>query len=297
MTNQQARKRSATVPADSDARQRLLAGAPVTQRRQELAGVSTVLLSGGDGKPIVLLHGQGAFAGVWLPLLAGLTSTHQVIAPDLPGLGASTVADEPPGTDLVLRWLGELIGRTCTEPPVLVGFSLGGQIAARYAAEHGDRIARLVLVDTPGLVGKPRLRPSTLFSLVRHSIRPTKHSNARLLRHLVVDPDRLRTRLGEQWDPFVTYQLDRARTQSVQRANRRLMREIGLQQVPTEQLDRISVPTALVWGRQDRIAPVSTAEEAAERYGWPLQVVDAGHLAIVEQPGAVLRALHDLIER
>lgn len=290
------RTRQRHGPADSDSRQRLLAGAPVTQQRLEVAGVSTALLEGGDGPPIVLLHGQGAFAGVWLPLLAGLIGTHHVIAPDLPGLGASE-ADEPPGADLVLRWLGELIDRTCAQPPVLAGFSFGGQIAARFAAEHGTRLGRLVLIGTPGLVGKPRLRPTTLFALIRHSIRPTERSNARLFAHLVVDPDRLRTRLGERWDPFLAYQLDRARTPSVQRANRRLMREIGLQRVPAEQLDRITVPTALIWGRQDRIAAVRTAEETAAQHGWPLQVVDdAGHLAIAEQPGAVLRALHDLIE-
>lgn len=283
-------------PADHDALQRLLAGAPVTQWRLEVAGVSTAVLSGGDGPPIVLLHGQGAFAGVWLPLLAGLVGTHHVIAPDLPGLGASAT-HQPPGADLVLRWLGELIDQTCAEPPVLVGFSLGGQIAARFAAEHSTWLSRLVLVGTPGLVGKPRLRRTTLFTLILHSIRPTERSSACLFAHLLVDPDRLRIRLGERWDPFLAYQLDRARTPSVQRANRRLMREIGLRRISAEQLDRVTVPTALIWGRQDRIAPVSTAEDAAAQHGWPLQVVDdAGHLAIAEQPGAVLRALHELIE-
>lgn len=283
-------------PTDSDARQRLLAGAPVTQHRLEIAGVSTAVLSGGDGPPIVLLHGQGAFAGVWLPLLGGLTTTHHVIVPDLPGLGASMVADEPPGTDLVLRWLDELIDRTCTKPPVLVGFSLGGQIAARFAAEHGTRLSRLVLIGTPGLVDKPRLRRTTMFALIRHGIRPTERSNARLLAHLMVDPDRLRTGLGKRWDSFLAYQLDRANTSSVRQANRRLMREIGLQRIPVEQVDRISVPTALIWGRQDRIAPLGTAEETSAQHLWPLQIVDdAGHLAIAEQPGAVLRALHDLI--
>jgi len=45
-----------------DARRRLLAGAPVTERRLDLAGVSTAVLEGGDGPPVVLLHGQGGWS-------------------------------------------------------------------------------------------------------------------------------------------------------------------------------------------------------------------------------------------
>ena len=79
-----------------DARRRLLAGAPVTERRLDLAGVSTAVLEGGDGPPVVLLHGQGGWSGMWLPVIADLVTTHRVLAPDLPGLGASEVPDGPP---------------------------------------------------------------------------------------------------------------------------------------------------------------------------------------------------------
>src|SRR6266498_5322413 len=122
-----------------DARRRLLAGAPVTERRLDLAGVSTAVLEGGDGPPVVLLHGQGGWAGMWLPVAADLVRTHRVVAPDLPGLGASEVPDDPPDAAGVLAWLGELIQRTCATPPVLVGASLGASIAARFAIAHPDR--------------------------------------------------------------------------------------------------------------------------------------------------------------
>lgn len=59
-----------------------------------------------------------------------------------------------------------------------------------------------------------------------------------------------------------------------------------------ETLARISVPTALIWGRHDRVAPVRTAEQASARYGWPLHVIeDAGHVAPGDQPQAFLAAL------
>jgi hypothetical protein len=49
----------------SSPRARLLDGLPVTERRLDIAGVSTSLLEGGEGPPVVLLHGQGGFAALW----------------------------------------------------------------------------------------------------------------------------------------------------------------------------------------------------------------------------------------
>ena len=79
----------------------MLAGAPVKERRLDLAGVSTAVLEAGDGPPVVLLHGQGGWAGMWLPVVPELADGHRVVAPDLPGLGASEVPDGPP--DAALR--------------------------------------------------------------------------------------------------------------------------------------------------------------------------------------------------
>jgi len=278
--------------SETEMRERLLKDLPVTERRLDLAGVSTSLLEGGEGPPIVLLHGQGNFAAAWMPVISGLVSTHHVIAPDMPGLGASEMRDGLPTGDTVLAWLGELIEQTCATPPALVGISLGGQVATRFAADHSEQIVRLVIVDTPGLVGRVRPSPGALLALIRHGARPSERSALRLLRYATFDLERVRQQMGTRWEPFVAYMVDRARTPSVRKANRRLMGEIGLRQIPPEDLARISVPTMLIWGRHDRIAQLRTAEEASARYGWPLQVIeDAGHVSPGEQPESFLRAL------
>jgi len=235
-------------PVGDVARERLLAAAPVTERRLQLAGVSTAVLEAGDGPPVVLLHGQGNFAASWIPLIPDLARTHHVVAPDLPGLGASEAASGPPGADTVLAWLSELIDQTCaTPPPTLVGISLGGQIAARFAADHSERLARLVLVDTPGLVGPVRPALGALLAVILHSARPSERSALRLMRYVTVDPERLRQQMGERWDPFLAYMVDRSCTPSVQKANRRLMRELGLRRIPPEDLARISVSHPVSW--------------------------------------------------
>jgi pimeloyl-ACP methyl ester carboxylesterase len=277
--------------ADGDgARRRVLAGSPVTERRVELAEVSTAVLEAGDGPPVVLLHGQGGWSGMWLPVVGDLMTTHRVIAADLPGLGASEVPDGPPGAARVLGWLDELIRHTCPAPPALVGASLGASIGARFAIAHPDRLSRLVLVDA-GSLGRFRPAPGVMLALIRFMARPSERTQQGFLRQVAVNPERVEAMMGERWKASQAYNLDRARTPSVRAANRRMLRELGTKAIPPGELARIAVPTTLIWGRQDRVMRLGIAETASERYGWPLHVIeDAGHFA-VEQPEAFRRAL------
>ena len=278
-----------------EARRRVLAGAPVTERRVDLAGVSTAVLESGDGPPVVLLHGQGGWSGMWLPVVGDLRTTHRVVAADLPGLGASEMADGPPDAARVLAWLGALIQDSCPAPPVLVGASLGASIAARFAIAHPDRVAGLVLVDA-GSLGRFRPAPGVLLALVRFLARPSERTQQGFLRQVAVDPAKVEAMMGERWEASQAYNLDRARTPSVRAANRRMLRELGTKAIPPEGLARIAVPTTLIWGRHDRVMRLGIAEAASARYGWPLHVIeDAGHF-VVEQPEAFRRALRAALD-
>ena len=88
-TNTQHRVEQHDRRSAGDARERLLAGIPVRERQLELAGVSTAVLEGGDGPPVVLLHSSAGFAVLWMRVIPELVRTHRVVAPDLPGHGAS----------------------------------------------------------------------------------------------------------------------------------------------------------------------------------------------------------------
>src|SRR3954451_7385467 len=210
-----------------DARGRLLAEIPAVERRVTAAGISTAVLEGGDGAPVVLLHGPAANAAHWMRVIPDLVQTHRVIAPDLPGHGASDAADG----ERMLAWLGELIEGTCPTPPTLVGLAAGGAIAARFAAEHGDRIRRLVLVDTLGLTD---FAPAPQFGAALNAFLddPGERTHDGLWRYCALDFDGLRERMAERWELFRAYNVDRASRPGAMAALGGLMAQFGMRAIP-----------------------------------------------------------------
>jgi pimeloyl-ACP methyl ester carboxylesterase len=283
--------------AEDSPRERLLTGIPVTERRLELAGISTAVLEGGEGPPFILLHGPGEFGAKWMRVIPDLVQTNRVIAPDLPGHGASGLPDGALDAGRVLAWLDELIERTCDAPPVLVGHLLGGAIAARYAGEYTDRLSGLVLVGSLGL-GKFRPSPRFAAALVRFMVHPSERSSERLWQRCTVDLAGVQRQMGERWDTFEAYYVDRAREKSGKTALRSLMGSVGTPVIPDDELARIVVPTTLIWGRENTGVRLAVGEAASARHGWPLRVIDAaGDDPPMEQPQAFLAALRASLGR
>jgi 2-hydroxymuconate-semialdehyde hydrolase len=279
----------------SRARQRLLAGVPVTERRLKLAGAETNLLESGDGPPLVLLHGGIECGGAyWGPVMGALAQRNRVIAPDVPGLGES----EPAGrldTAVFADWLKAVIDSTCEEPPVLIAHSLLGTLAGRFAAQDGDSLRRLVIYAAPG-VGPYRIPLGLRVTAIRFGLRPSEHNAERFDRWAFFDLDGARRRSGDWLDAFNLYTRARATVPHVQRTMRRLIGSCT-KQVPDAELRRIRVPVHLLWARHDRFVGLGVGEEASRRLNWPLHVVEqAGHVPHIEQTEAFLRALDDALD-
>jgi len=280
----------------AEIRQALLANLPVRERRMELNGVSTAVLEGGEGPPVVLLHGPGEYAAKWLRVMPDLTATRRVIAPDLPGHGASAAPADPPGVEWVLDWLDDLIERTCPAPPALVGHVLGGAIAARYASDRGERLSRLVLVDSLGLA---EFQPAPEFgkALGDFLAQPDEDTHDRLWSHCAYDLDALRENLGNRWGLIKAYNLDRARAADLHETQQALMGQFGLPAIPPSDLAGIAVPTSLIWGRHDLATRLPVAQKVADRFGWTLRVIeDAADDPPLEQPGMFLEALRAALD-
>lgn len=277
-------------------RQRVLEGLPVVEHRVGAAGVSTALIRGGTGSPLVLLHGQGGAGIAWTPVLPRLLESHHVIAPDLPGLGESVVESGEIGPDLAVAWLKALLQETCTEPPVVVGFSLGGSFAARLGVLNEVSCRLIVLADS-GSLAPFRPDPGILPPLIRLNIRPNGRNLRRFFTMTMVDFERFHSSLGDRWPAFEAYGLDRNNDPSVKTANRQLLRRIGTKQVPASDLAGIKAPVALIWGDQDRVMRVGIARAAHEKFGWPLHVIEnSGHTTKWDQPDAFIDALKSAIK-
>jgi pimeloyl-ACP methyl ester carboxylesterase len=281
----------------TDARTRALAGLPVVERRLELASISTTVLEGGTGTPMVLLHGPGAHAAKWMRVIPDLVRTCRIVAPDLPGHGSTEVGGGSLDVERVLAWLAQLIERTCARPPVLVGHIIGGAVAARFASRRGESIRHLVLADALGLAP---FQPAPEFGrvLMEYVMQPAGETHDRLWQRCAFDLDHLRDGMGEQWDLLRAYNLDRAGMPRLQEVQQELMAQFGMPAIPEAELAGISVPTTLVWGRHDLATSLSVAEAASRRYGWPLHVIeDAANDPAIEQPDALVKVLRAVCEQ
>ena len=176
-----------------------------------------------------------------------------------------------------------------------MGYALGGAIAARFAAAHGDRIGRLVLVDALGLTA---FEPAPEFGLALHGFlaQPSEQTHDELWRHCALDLAGLRERMDGRWEPFRAANVELARTPSVQVALGALMEQFGGPPIDPAELARIAVPTTLIWGRHDLATRLAVAEAASAEYGWPLHVIeDCADDPPIEQPEAFVAALRTAI--
>jgi len=277
------------------ARQRLLTGLPLTERRLVLAGVPTAVLEGGDGAPLVLLHGGIECGGTyWAPVVSKLAARHRVIVPDLPGLGESEPATE---VELAFaEWFSELLRAACDEEPIVVAHSLTGGLAARYALQLGG-LRRLVLYGSPA-VWRYRLPLGLAATAIRFGLRPSQRNLERFERWAFLDVLRTRQQDPGWFQAFEAYCVARGSVPHVKRTMRRLVRT-QTKQIPEEALRGIDVPTALLWAATTGWwVSLQLAEGAGSALGWPLHVVDgAGHVPHLEQPVQFVRALTEALAR
>ncbi|UOW00836.1 alpha/beta hydrolase [Agrococcus sp. SCSIO52902] len=102
--------------------------------------------SGGDGRPVVLLHGWPLSAEAWAAQTAALTAAgHRVVAYDRRGFGRSDKPDEGYDYDTLAADLDRVLTELDLRDVALVGFSMGGGEVARYVSTYGEERVRSVV--------------------------------------------------------------------------------------------------------------------------------------------------------
>lgn len=119
-----------------------------TWRRFERQGVALAVLDfGGEGRPVVLLHGLAGHAGEWSETASWLIEHHRVLAPDARGHGNSERLPDDVSPGAQVTDVAFIIEELALGPVALVGQSIGGQIALLVAARRPELVRALVLVD------------------------------------------------------------------------------------------------------------------------------------------------------
>lgn len=262
------------------------------------AGSTTSALVVGSGRPLLLLHGLNAAGGLaWWPVFSALAEHYRVCAPDLPGLGVSEPLDGRPDSDRLVHWLSAVMRAFHSEPVVLVATSMGGAFALRLAATHSERVRALIVTDTAGLAPF-RPPPGFIVATRLNALRPSEAALSRIVRYVIHDQEHVRQLHGPLWDIFGGYMVAQAGRQTVRQTMRGLASRTNARPVPGASLVSIDVPVGMIWGRHDRPFPLSIAESAKVRFGWPLSIIeDAGHLPYIERPTRFVQAVEAHTER
>ena len=259
---------------------------------QERAGLSHEQLRVGDlnihyyrGGPstaetLVLIHGFAADKDNWLRFSRHLSNDYQMIALDLPGFGDS---DHPAGSYDVgtqAERLASILEAMGIDKAHVLGNSMGGHIAALYAARYPQRVSSLALFDNAGIDAPhkselfQRLESGAANPLVVRSPQDFQ----RLLQFVFVEPpylpESLKQYLAEQSMANAAH-YDQVFQQLVERY------------IPLEpELPKIQAPTLLLWGRQDRVLDVSSIDVMQPLLAKPSVVImdNVGHAPMLERP-------------
>jgi 2-hydroxy-6-oxonona-2,4-dienedioate hydrolase len=260
----------------------------------EICGIRTVYYERGSGPPLVLVHGMfGDFAD-WETVLEPLAGGFRVVAPDLPGFGASAKPDAAYDTEFFLNWLRGFLDALNIERTVLVGNSFGGEIAVLFALAHPERVQRLVLASSGGLRFYSEAERSEIqskFSVENFkALTPAIH--AWMFGAIFAEK-------GAAWKRYLEKQ------------NRKLLRDdfgdyaVALYRSITtafslyfeEELTRLRIPVLLVWGDRDVVFPMPLAERALGLLpnGELVILEGAGHAPQLENPEEFVAALQRFV--
>ncbi len=221
----------------------------VESRSVTVAGHRVHYLAEGPaaGPPVVLVHGLGGRAEDWRNLAPWLAKAgYRVYMPDLPGYGRSekpldfsySVSEEAAS---VLGFF-DALGLKQVD---LAGHSMGGWIVQLIAAQHPERVKRLILFDSVGLHEKPAW-DTRLFT-------PETPAELDLL-------DALLMPIPPPVPAFVAQDILRTSRRNAWLIHRALKSMLSGEDVTDNLLPRLKMPVLLVWGAQDRIAPVDLGE-------------------------------------
>jgi pimeloyl-ACP methyl ester carboxylesterase len=256
-------------------------GAAGLERKElDIPGFHIAYLEGGQGRPLLLLHGFGADKDNWTRVARTLTPHFRVIAPDLPGYGESTQPSiDQSHIEDELGYVKGIADALQLDRFDLGGSSMGGWIAAAYGAAHPEQVSSLWLLAPAGVRSA---QPSELIKIYNSGGHvPLVAGNVQEYQELLdfVFVHR----------PFVPHAVIKSLAQHAidNHDYYQQVFELLAKEPPLEpQVKNLTIPTLIVWGDHDRALDVSGTEILHQLMPNSQVVImpDVGHLPMIEAP-------------
>jgi pimeloyl-ACP methyl ester carboxylesterase len=273
----------------------------------EAMDIRTSYLEAGppDAPPVLLLHGLGATNASLLPVLADLAVDHRVLAPDLPGFGASAAPASPYNPAWFAAWVEAFQSATHSKGAVVIGNSLGGRIALEAGLTHPRSVRALVLLTpSPAFVRLRQWVPLVRVSSPQLARLPLPQLTHRMvvegIRAMFSRPDRL----PPAWYDAAADEARRVLRKPAHRvAFFSCARQIYLEDAYGkngfwQRLPGLAPPALFLWGDRDRLVPSSFARHVAQALPDAGQVVleDCGHVPQFEHPAETMAMIRGFLE-
>ncbi len=271
-------------------------------------GLRVQVLEGGQGEPVLLLHGGDGMAAQWEPLLSRLSTSFHIYAPDRPGCGLTDMFDyrDIPLRQHAIDFVESTMNALGLESANLIGNSMGGYFALVFALAHPQRVKRLVTVGEPA-GSSATIPPANRLLAVRGLnglmyatvMKPGPSATYEGFRRiLVAHPERLSptyldcctaaSEIPGATESWLTLLEDCHITGGRSTLTYSLRPELA----------RLTMPTLMIWGEKDSFGPPSLAQEMSRMMprGRAETVPDAGHLTWLDQPAAVAGSITSFLQ-